>query len=97
MATPDVLRCPRCFPSEAPAGIVRPAHAPDRPVEIELAGPQRWHSVPRSSPSNRLADMSDMLGFMPSLAGDRNQIDAQTLIDQKPHATSIDASFRRRL
>jgi len=51
MATPDVLRCPRCFPSEAPAGIVRPAHAPDRPVEIELAGPQRWHSVRRSSPS----------------------------------------------
>ncbi len=42
-----------------------------------------------------LADTGDVLGFVPGLAGDRNQIDAQTLIDQKPHLTSIVASFRR--
>jgi hypothetical protein len=39
--------------------------------------------------------MGNMLGFVSGLAGDRNQIDGQTLIDQKPHPTWIVASFRR--
>jgi hypothetical protein len=42
-----------------------------------------------------LADMGDVLGFVSSLSGDRNQIDAQALIDQKPHSIPIGTSFRR--
>jgi hypothetical protein len=36
-----------------------------------------------------------VLGFVPGMVGGQNQIDAQTLIDQKSHRTSIVASFRR--
>ena len=42
-----------------------------------------------------LADMCHVLGFLAGLTGNRNQIDAQTLIDQKFHPAAIDASFRR--
>ncbi len=42
-----------------------------------------------------LPDMGNMLGFVSGLARDRNQIDGQALIDQKPHPTWIVASFRR--
>ena len=42
-----------------------------------------------------LADTGDVLRVVPRLAGDRNQIDAWTLIDQKSHLTPIVAGFRR--
>jgi hypothetical protein len=38
-----------------------------------------------------------VLGFVSRVAGNRNQIDAQTLIDQKSHFIAMVISFRRML
>ena len=77
-------RLHRIEPAEI-AGVVGDQH------EIAFGGVARDVPVLPSG----LADTGDMLGFVPGLAGDRNRIDAQTLIDQEPHRTSIVASFRR--
>jgi len=42
-----------------------------------------------------LANSGHVLRFVPRVVGDRDQIDAQTLIDQKPHPVAIVANFRR--
>ena len=42
-----------------------------------------------------LADMRHVLGLMAGQDGNRNQIDAQALIDQKSHSGPIAASFWR--
>jgi hypothetical protein len=67
------------------AGIVRDQH------EIPFGGMAQ--DVPVLPPG--LADMSDVLGFVAGLAGHRNEIDAQALIDQKSHSIPIGTSFRR--
>ena len=42
-----------------------------------------------------LADPGDMLGFVSGDVRDRDQIDAEAFIDQKPHQASAAASLRR--
>ena len=39
--------------------------------------------------------MGNMLGVVARPPGDRNQIDSETLIEQKPHDTAMSASRRR--
>jgi hypothetical protein len=39
--------------------------------------------------------MGDVPCLVPRAASDRNQVDGQALIDQKPHPASIVASLRR--
>jgi hypothetical protein len=81
-----VKRLHRIEPAEI-TGVVRDQH------KISVAGMARDVPVLPAG----FADTGDMLSLMPCLASNRNQIDAQTPIDQKPHAASIVASFRRRL
>ena len=41
------------------------------------------------------ADMRNVLGFMAGFPGDGDQVDAEALVDQKPHDTVMVSSFRR--
>ena len=67
------------------AGVVGDQH--------EVAVCRSAHDIP-VFPAG-LADPGDVLSFVPGFACDRDQIDAEALIDQKPHPASIAASFRR--
>ena len=58
--------------------------------EDEIAGAGIARDIPAS-----FADMCNVMGFMANPPGYGNQVDGETLVDQKSHDTAIAASRRR--